>query len=123
MLMLITNRFFQFSVLTGFKVYGLRPDIWTLFAENQYLLAYIIMVNIATFVIFGLDKIKAKTNSYRIPKKTLFTFALLGGTPGAILAMLLFRHKTRKLAFVLGLPLILFLQLVLVFYTLNITHP
>lgn len=99
-----------------------RYDIWSLFTENRTLLFYFLVINLVSFVMFGLDKLKAKTNSYRIPEKTLFSFALMGGTPGVILAMLLFRHKTRKASFIVGLPLILILQLVLVFYTLNVTH-
>lgn len=77
---------------------------------------YILTVNLISFLLFGLDKRRAKQSRWRIPEKTLFTLALVGGTPGALAGMRLFRHKTRHRAFALGLPVILLVQLLLAYY-------
>lgn len=60
---------------------------------------YLIMVNVLAFSIYGLDKYRARRNSRRIAERTLHLLALLGGVFGAIVAMRLFHHKTRKKAF------------------------
>ena len=59
----------------------------------------------------GLDKRKAKKNLWRIPEKTLFLSAILGGSAGAIAGMYVFHHKTRHWYFVIGMPLILVIQI------------
>ncbi len=80
------------------------------------LLAYLIIMNIAGFVSMGLDKSKAKRHAWRIPEATLFIIALLGGSVGSILGMQLFRHKTKHWYFVVGMPVIFFLQLTLAIF-------
>ena len=81
----------------------------------QYLLwgviAYLIVINLVTFIVFGVDKAKAKNHSWRIPEKTLFLLAIIGGSVGAIIGMHTFRHKTRKWYFAVGMPAILIIQL------------
>lgn len=72
---------------------------------------YLIAINILSFVLMGLDKSKARRGAWRIPEKTLFLAAVVGGSVGAIAGMYVFRHKTKHLCFVLGLPVILLLQL------------
>ncbi len=57
-------------------------------------------------VLMGLDKHRARRRLWRIPEKTLLTVALLGGAAGVIIGLYLFRHKTRHLLFVLGVPTI-----------------
>ena len=74
---------------------------------------YLVFINILAFVLMGADKAKAKRNAWRIPEKTLFLSAILGGSIGAILGMQLFRHKTRHRSFVLGMPAILAAQVVI----------
>ncbi|OUP22591.1 hypothetical protein B5F29_00925 [Lachnoclostridium sp. An196] len=59
----------------------------------------------------GLDKRKARKNLWRIPEKTLFLSAILGGSAGAIAGMYVFHHKTRHWYFVIGMPLILVIQI------------
>ncbi len=75
------------------------------------LYVYLGAVNLLDFILMGADKSKAKRGAYRVPEATLLLFAILGGSVGGILGMLLFRHKTRHAAFALGLPLILLAQL------------
>ena len=74
------------------------------------------VMSLLTFCLYGRDKRKAKRDRRRIPELTLLTFAALGGGVGALLGMLLFRHKTnikRKAHFVLGVPLVVLSQIAL----------
>ena len=75
------------------------------------LLVYLAVMSLIAFAAFGLDKFKAKTNRWRIPERTLFLLAILGGGAGAFLGMKVFRHKTRHCQFVFGIPAIMILQL------------
>ncbi|MEL6497375.1 MAG: DUF1294 domain-containing protein [Planctomycetota bacterium] len=67
--------------------------------------AYLLM-SLITFIIFWRDKRAAQRGNWRTSEKTLLGLSLLGGWPGAIIAMKLVRHKTRHLRFKLGIPLI-----------------
>ena len=81
---------------------------------------YIVLINISAFIVYGIDKAKAKQNKWRIPEKVLIIFAILCGSIGAILGMIVFHHKTRKPKFYVGVPIIIVLQIaltVLYFYT------
>lgn len=75
-------------------------------------LLYLIIINASTFFLMLADKQKARHGAWRIPEATLMWTAILGGSIGALLGMYLFRHKTRHLKFILGIPLILTLQIV-----------
>ena len=71
------------------------------------------MMSLLDFCLMGFDKHRAKRNGWRVRERTFFLLALLGGSPGAILGMRLFHHKTRHWYFKYGLPAILILQLAL----------
>lgn len=68
----------------------------------------LILINIITFVTFGIDKYLARKNYHRISEKTLLSLSLMGGSIGAIIAQGLFAHKTQKFKYILWL--ILFIQ-------------
>ena len=70
----------------------------------RYLMYYLIVINIAAWLMYGLDKWKAKSGAWRIPERTLLLTALAGGSVGALAGMLLFHHKTRKPKFMIGVP-------------------
>ena len=72
---------------------------------------YLAAVNLVTFTVYGVDKAKARRGAWRVPEKTLFLLPLLGGSVGALLGMLVFRHKTKHWYFVWGIPLILLAQI------------
>jgi len=77
----------------------------------KYILLYLILINAAGFLLMLADKYRAKKKLWRIAEHTLLITALLGGSLGAIAGMYLFRHKTKHLKFIVGLPLILALQI------------
>lgn len=75
-------------------------------------------VNLAALCLMGIDKRRARRGAWRIPERTLFLAAALGGSAGAWLGMYLFRHKTRRWYFVAGIPAILLAQLALAYWLL-----
>lgn len=78
------------------------------------LIVYFILVNFLGIASMASDKIRAMEHRYRIPEAILILFAIIGGSVGSILGMLLFHHKTRKPLFRFGLPLILIVQIGLI---------
>lgn len=84
----------------------------------QSAIIYVIVINIIGFLAMWIDKVKAKRGSWRIPEKTLFTITLLGGGIGTIAGMYKFRHKTKKLYFTIGFPVILFSEIFIIIYIL-----
>lgn len=78
----------------------------------KYILLYLTLINAYAFFLMLIDKQKARKHRRRIPERTLITAALLGGSVGGIAGMYLFRHKTRHLKFILGLPAILAIQII-----------
>jgi uncharacterized membrane protein YsdA (DUF1294 family) len=81
----------------------------------QFIFSYFIFINVFTFIAFGVDKWRARHNQWRISEAALFLFAILGGSIGALLGMHIWHHKTRHLHFVIGIPLIMLLQVILIF--------
>ena len=81
---------------------------------TKYFILYLIIINIIAFVSMYIDKRKAKYGKWRIQEQSLFILALIGGSIGAIIGMYTFRHKTKKLRFSVGFPIILILQIVLI---------
>ena len=78
-----------------------------------YILLYLLAVNLLLFAVMGIDKYKAKHQLWRIPERTLFVLAAIGGSLGGILGMRIFHHKTLHPQFHYGFPAILILQLIL----------
>ena len=78
---------------------------------NRLLLYYLLAANLLTFVIYGIDKHKARHNHWRVREASLMLLAALGGSIGALMAMHLFHHKTQHKKFRYGVPAILIIQL------------
>jgi uncharacterized membrane protein YsdA (DUF1294 family) len=78
------------------------------------MVCYGIIMNLLAFLLYGIDKWSARHNLRRIPEKVLLGIAAIGGSLGAFAGMRLFRHKTRKTKFYLGVPILLFLQICVV---------
>lgn len=79
---------------------------------EKALLLYGVAINIVGFGLMGIDKRRARKHQWRIPEKTLFLTALLFGSLGSWAGMYVFHHKTKHWYFVVGMPLILVLQVV-----------
>ena len=77
---------------------------------------YLIIINILSFILYGIDKLKAIKKKERISEKTLILIGILGGSIGSIIGMNIFRHKTKKLKFIISLPLILIIHIIVVIY-------
>lgn len=78
------------------------------------LIAYAVIVNIVGFASMGIDKKKARNHKWRVPETMLFFYAIIGGSLGSLIGMHLFHHKTKHWYFVIGIPLILVIQLVII---------
>ena len=79
---------------------------------------YFLAINVVTFFVYGIDKVKAKKGLWRIPEATLLMLAVIGGSIGAWLGMMVWRHKTKHLKFKIGVPVILITQIALLIYIL-----
>lgn len=82
----------------------------------KYILIYLGIINLIGFFAMFLDKQKAKRNKWRIPEKTLFLLAIIGGSLGTTFGMHVFRHKTKHWYFKFGMPMILIIQIILILY-------
>ena len=85
----------------------------------SYMEIYLIFVNLSTFILYGFDKLQAirtNPNISRVPELNLLFMSLFGGSIGAILSMLIFRHKIKKLSFMLKYFVIIIIQTALLFY-------
>ena len=83
----------------------------------ESLLYYLIAINIVTFIVYGIDKVKAMKGKWRISEATLLLLAIIGGSVGAWLGMKTWHHKTMHKKFKYGLPLILLAQIALIALT------
>lgn len=79
---------------------------------GRMIFLYLLAVNIITFIVFGIDKQRAKNQEWRISEATLIGLAVIGGSVGALLGMRFFRHKTKHKKFTVGIPVILMIQAV-----------
>ena len=78
----------------------------------KYFFIYFILINIITFTIYGIDKYKAKKHKWRISENMLIRLAVIGGFIGAFVGMQVFRHKTKHIKFVVGIPIIMVLWII-----------
>lgn len=82
----------------------------------EEIICYLLAINIATFLLYGNDKYKAKKGKWRISEATLLTMAAIGGSIGAWAGMRLWHHKTMHKKFKYGIPVIIIMQIALVAY-------
>ena len=82
----------------------------------RILILYIIAVNTIAFVLYGIDKGRARQGKWRIPEKTLLGIAIIGGSIGAFAGMHIFHHKTKHWYFRYGMPVIILVQIAAVVY-------
>ena len=99
--------FFAISIILAVVIVGL---LWWMRLSVLY--SYLIGISVITFIYYGYDKRQATNNGARVPEIILHVLALFGGTPGAFLGQILFRHKTKKLRFRIVFLLIVLLQVI-----------
>lgn len=87
---------------------------------NAWFWGYLLVFNLLAFAMFGIDKWRVLHDKSRIPILTLLTASFIGGSLGGLIAMYLFRHKTKKTYFSFGMPLILLAQIVLFTYLIGL---
>ena len=80
---------------------------------------YFMIINLVGFVMMCVDKQLAIHHKNRVPEKVLFLIAIIGGSFGSILGMYAFRHKTKHLSFVIGMPVILLAQIIVLYFLLG----
>lgn len=83
------------------------------------ILFYIGFANLLGFVLMGMDKKKARENKWRIPERTLWGVAILGGAIGSYMGMRVFRHKTKHTSFKVGMPLLILAHLGLAYFFMS----
>ena len=106
-------------IVKGYHGDQIHIDFWDYLMQHRILLIYLAVVNILTFIVFGVDKMNAKSNRQRVRIVTLLGLAFIGGSVGALIGMYGFHHKTKKAYFTVGVPLILLMQVVVLFYVMN----
>ena len=82
----------------------------------EEIICYLLAVNIVTFLLYGIDKYKAKKGKWRISEATLLTMAAIGGSIGAWAGMRLWHHKTMHKKFKYGIPIIIIMQIAVCVY-------
>ncbi len=80
-----------------------------------YLLSYLAAISVVSIIVTTADKIKAIKNRRRIRERTLLILSALGGSVAMLITMLLIRHKTRHLKFMVGIPVIILAQAAVAF--------
>ena len=85
----------------------------------KFLYIYLIIINIIAIIVTIHDKLAAVRGSWRVKERTLLLIAALGGSPAMLLTMLIIRHKTRKPKFMAGIPLIMLVQVIILFLVLH----
>lgn len=83
--------------------------------RKEFSMIYFLIINCIGFIIMKIDKSKAKYHLYRISEKALFTVAIIGGSLGVWLGMYLFHHKTKHWYFVWGIPMIVIIQMMIIY--------
>ena len=106
-------------IVKGYHGDQIHIDFWDYLMQHRILLIYLAVVNILTIIVFGVDKMNAKSNRQRVRIVTLMGLAFIGGSVGALIGMYGFHHKTKKAYFTVGVPLILLMQVVVLFYVMN----
>ena len=106
-------------IVKGYHGDQIHIDFWDYLMQHRILLIYLAVVNILTIIVFGVDKMNEKSNRQRVRIVTLLGLAFIGGSVGALIGMYGFHHKTKKAYFTVGVPLILLMQVVVLFYVMN----
>ena len=89
---------------------------------TSILLTYLVLINLFTFIVYGIDKWKASRGAWRIPEATLLGLAAIGGSIGAWLGMRTWHHKTQHKKFLIGVPAIIIIQVLLIVFLARVLY-
>ena len=106
-------------MVKGFVAKNITLAFWSFFDQHKVLIMYLVVINFITLAAFAIDKIAAIEGRSRIRIVTLLGLAFIGGSLGGLIAMYLFRHKIRKDYFTVGIPMIMLMQVFVIFYFMN----
>ena len=106
-------------IIKGHLADNITLAFWKFLDSHRILLMYLVVINLVTFAAFAVDKIAAIKQKPRIRIVTLLSLSFAGGSIGALIAMYLLRHKIRKDYFTVGVPLTLVMQMVVIFFLMN----
>lgn len=106
--------------IKGFHGEEINIAFWEFFGRNKILMIYLGIINVITFLAFAIDKLHAIKGKRRIRIITLLGLAFVEGSAGALLGMYTLRHKTKVYYFTVGVPLIMIMQAVVMFFVMNI---
>lgn len=106
--------------IKGFHGEEINIAFWEFFGRNKILMIYLGIINVIAFLAFAIDKLHAIKGKRRIRIITLLGLAFVGGSLGALLGMYTLRHKTKVDYFTVGVPLIMIMQAVVMFFVMNI---
>ncbi len=108
-----------FLMWKGYMNDEITLALWEPFLKHRILLIYFGIINFITFIVFAIDKVNAQEHRSRIKIVTLLGLSFIGGSIGALLSIYLLHHKTKKDYFTVGIPIIMIMQVIVLFYLLN----
>ena len=108
-----------FLMVKGHIKTDLTFAFWEFFGAHKIIIVYLLAINIVTLIAFAVDKIAAIEHRSRIRIVTLLGLGFIGGSIGALIAMYVFHHKTKQDYFSVGVPLIMLMQAVVIFFLMN----
>ncbi|MDF2672442.1 MAG: hypothetical protein K0R09_707 [Clostridiales bacterium] len=80
---------------------------------------YFVIINVISFITMYADKKRAEAHKWRVPEARLFILAAVLGSIGVLAGMKVFRHKTKHMKFVIGIPFILIVQIIIVYFIIR----
>ncbi|WP_294291896.1 DUF1294 domain-containing protein [Pseudobutyrivibrio sp.] len=107
-------QFAIFWIIWGPNKDGAKMKIISFLSEHFIMCTFYLFINLLTFIVFGIDKIKAILGKWRIKEIYLLGLCLLGGSAGGLLAMDIFNHKVKSSHFMFGVPIMLCAHLVII---------
>lgn len=116
---LVVVEIIAFLIYKGFVASNLTFAFWSILMEYPVSLIYLALVNFVTFLFYLKDKKAAEKGKDRVKIVTLLSLSFIGGSIGALCGMYLLRHKTNKSYFTLGVPLMIAMQVFVLFYLSN----
>ena len=109
-----------FLMWKGYMNDKITLALWEPFLKYRILIIYFGIINFITFIVFAIDKVNAQEHRSRIKIVTLLGLSFIGGSIGALLAIYLLHHKTKKDYFTVGIPIIMIMQVIVLFYLVNV---